>query len=240
MRTAASRTSRSLVPRDQSNRSGLQGTRSALSVTAQRLGSCGLHLRSCTDGAYPHGACSVGHAGDGYNTLYLTKRTHPWRIRTRGSCYSRLLREANSLYAGSSTLGAPVWGGCNWPETCICVPRSGQANSLISEQRFGTRRRRREANSARRKGAEPRSANSLSRQGVGATVGRLTVAARGGAPQSLDSPPPHGEGRRGRSTHRLRTGRGAAVGQLTAAAGAGRRGRSTHRLGRGRGAASAN
>ena len=39
----------------------------------------GLHLRSCTDGT-----CSVGDARQGYNTLYLTKRTHPWRIRTQG------------------------------------------------------------------------------------------------------------------------------------------------------------
>ena len=38
MRTAASRSSRSHVPRDQSNRSRLQGTRSALSLNAQRLG----------------------------------------------------------------------------------------------------------------------------------------------------------------------------------------------------------
>jgi hypothetical protein len=190
MRTAASRTSRSLVPRDQSNRSGLQGTRSALSVTAQR-GGCGLHLRSCTDVAYPHvayprgacphGTCSVGDAGDGYNTLYLTKRTHPWRIRTRGSCYSRLLREANSVYAGSSTLGERVWGGRHWPETCICVQRSGEANSLVSEPGFADR-----AALAPGQLAAP--------QEGGITVGQLAAPAWAGG--------------RGRPTHRLGRGRG--------------------------------
>jgi hypothetical protein len=62
MRTAAHRASRSHVPRDRSNRSGLRGS----------------------------------DARDGYNT-YLTKRTHPWRIRTHARCYSRLLREANRV-----------------------------------------------------------------------------------------------------------------------------------------------
>jgi len=32
----------------------------------------------------------------------LTKRTHPWRIRTQRWCYSRLLREANRVWADPS------------------------------------------------------------------------------------------------------------------------------------------
>ena len=51
-----------------------------------------------------------GDAREGYNTLYLTKRTHPWRIRTQRRCYSRLLREANSRCPYASRCRSPGCG----------------------------------------------------------------------------------------------------------------------------------
>src|SRR5690348_1568346 len=48
-RTAASRTRRSHVPREQSNRSRLQGTRSAVFQSMRSAWAGGLHLRSGTD-----------------------------------------------------------------------------------------------------------------------------------------------------------------------------------------------
>jgi hypothetical protein len=227
MRTAASRTSRSLVPRDQSNRSGLQGTRSALSVTAQRLGPA-----ACT-----FVRARMGHAREGcarWETRemdtthsYLTKRTHPWRIRTHGSCYSRLLREANSLYVRSSTLDARVWGGRHWPETCICVRRSSRANSLVSVAGFcgpggagamptrragrgrndgppirRTRKGRGRRRPTRRGGRGGAAFGQLAAPaGVGAAFGQLAASASG-------APPPANSRRLRLSSVRLRPARG--------------------------------
>jgi hypothetical protein len=188
MRTAASRTSRSLVPRDQSNRSGLQGTRSALSVTAQRLGPA-----ACTFVRARMGCARWETREMDTTHSYLTKRTHPWRIRTHGSCYSRLLREANSLYVRSSTLDARVWGGRHWPETCICVRRSSRANSIVSVAGlYG-----------------PGGAGAMpTRAGTGRNRPRPITASAWRGPRSASASPRQGAGACGRPTRRLSRERG--------------------------------
>ena len=88
------------------------------------------HVRQgCTEGA---------PAGEWIQHTLLTKRTHPWRIRTQRSCYSRLLREANSRCADSSRcrsqgcgLYATRW---SWPKNMQqpCPRRTRGSTSILA------------------------------------------------------------------------------------------------------------
>src|ERR1700747_108959 len=101
MRTAASRTRRSHVPREQSNRSRLQGTRSAVFQSMRSAWAGGLHLRSRTD--------ERRGAGDEVNTIVQGALIHdgydrPWHAtpgfrgtQTRGFSMEAILVSAGVI-----------------------------------------------------------------------------------------------------------------------------------------------
>jgi hypothetical protein len=112
MRTAASRAVGSHVPRDLSNRSGRQGTRSAL-------------FRQC--GALGPAACTFGGRWIQHN---LTNKANSSMADTNAiRCYSRLLREANiGVFRHASCRKSGVGSAPrlrSWPETCILQPPRG-------------------------------------------------------------------------------------------------------------------
>ena len=116
MRTAASRAVGTHVPRDLSNRSGRQGTRSAL-------------FRQC--GALGPAACTFGGRWIQHT---LTNKAYSSMADTNAiRCYSRLLREANTgVFRHASCRKSGVGSAPrlrSWPETCILWPSRGRPSA---------------------------------------------------------------------------------------------------------------